>query len=99
MASARAAGRWLASQIQDPHKFRRMNGVLTIFWVAMIPISLVFHLLSSVAYVALLSIYALFATHLGAWAASRTEARQVDDADIDTNHANVTADEVDINAP
>lgn len=49
--------------------------------------------MSVVAYVAVLSLYANFATHLGAWAASRAEAKQVE---IDAETADVHADEVNV---
>ena len=39
----------------DPVFMRRVNGWLTIFWIAMIPISIVTHWISSVTYVAALS--------------------------------------------
>jgi hypothetical protein len=87
----------MGQQVTDPTKFRRLNGWLVVFWTIMFPISFGLHLLSLVLFVSLLSIYANWATHLGAWAASRAEARQVEDVDVEANHANVHADEVDIN--
>jgi hypothetical protein len=67
-------------QISDPLKFRRLNGWLVIFWGLMFPISVITGMMSMVAYVTLLSLYANFATHLGSWAAARAEARQAEDA-------------------
>jgi uncharacterized membrane protein len=84
----------LKSQVSDPHKFRRLNGILTVFWLVMIPVSFLLGLTSVVAFVSILSLYANFATHLGAWAASRTEARQVETADIKADTANVQANDV-----
>src|SRR4051794_4591462 len=55
---------------------RRLNGWLTIFWIAMIPVSIVFGLLSSVAYVSALSLWALVSWHWSAWQAARVEVAQ-----------------------
>ena len=48
-----------ASVQGDPVFMRRVNGWLTIFWILMIPVSIMFGLLSSVAYVSALSLWAL----------------------------------------
>ena len=55
---------------------RRVNGWLTIFWVAMIPVSIVAHWISSVTYVAALSLWALVSGHWSAWQAARVEVNQ-----------------------
>lgn len=88
----------VCEQIFDPIKWRRLNGWLVIFWALMLPISVFTGWLSIVAYVALLSIYANFAAHLGVWAASRAEAKQVEveQATIEAKRADVTAEEVDV---
>jgi hypothetical protein len=49
---------WAAVQ-QDPKFMRRVNGWLTLFWIAMIPISVGMGWLTSVAYVSALSLWAL----------------------------------------
>src|SRR6195952_2693487 len=59
---------------------RRVNGWLTIFWIAMIPISIALGLLSSVAYVSALSLWALVSGHWSAWQAARVEVAQQDEA-------------------
>jgi hypothetical protein len=59
---------------------RRVNGWLTIFWVAMIPISIVTHWISSVTYVAALSLWALVSGHWSAWQAARVEVNQNQEA-------------------
>lgn len=56
--------------------FRRINGWLTVFWVIMIPVSLVMGWLDSVMYVSALSIYALITGHLSTWQAARVEVKQ-----------------------
>ena len=71
---------WRAVQ-GDPVFMRRVNGWLTIFWVAMIPVSIVTHWISSVTYVAALSLWALVSGHWSAWQAARVEVNQQKEAD------------------
>ena len=63
-----------ASVQGDPVFMRRVNGWFTIFWVAMIPVSLVTGWISSVAYVAALSLWALVSGHWSAWQAARSRS-------------------------
>jgi hypothetical protein len=65
-----------ASVQGSPVFMRRVNGWLTVFWLAMIPVSLVTHWISSVAYVAALSLWALVSGHWSAWQAARVEVNQ-----------------------
>jgi hypothetical protein len=60
----------------DPVFMRRVNGWLTIFWIVMIPVSLVTGWISSVAFVAALSLWALVSGHWAAWQAARVEVKQ-----------------------
>lgn len=60
----------------DPTFMRKVNGWLTIFWIVMIPISLVMGWLSSVVYVSALSLWALVSGHWSAWQAARVEVEQ-----------------------
>ena len=60
----------------DPAFMRRLNGWLTLFWVAMIPISYEFVWLKSVVYVSALSLWALGAGHWSTWQAARVEVTQ-----------------------
>ena len=60
----------------DPVFMRRVNGWLTIFWLAMIPISYTTHWLNSVVYVSALSLWALVAGHWSSWQAARVEVAQ-----------------------
>jgi len=60
----------------DPVFMRRVNGWLTIFWLAMIPVSIATGWISSVTYVAALSLWALVSGHWAAWQAARVEVRQ-----------------------
>jgi len=60
----------------DPVFMRRVNGWLTVFWIVMIPVSILTHWISSVAYVAALSLWALVSGHWSAWQAARVEVNQ-----------------------
>src|SRR3954465_9218135 len=60
----------------DPVFMRRVNGWFTIFWIAMIPISIVTGWINSVTYVAALSIWALVSGHWSTWQAARGEVAQ-----------------------
>jgi hypothetical protein len=60
----------------DPVFMRRVNGWLTVFWLAMIPVSIVTHWISEVTYVAALSLWALVSGHWSAWQAARVEVNQ-----------------------
>jgi hypothetical protein len=64
----------------DPMFMRRVNGWLTVFWIVMIPISLLTGWISSVTYVAALSLWALVSGHWSAWQAARVEVRQEQEA-------------------
>jgi hypothetical protein len=55
---------------------RRVNGWLTMFWIAMIPISFAMGWLNSVVYVSALSLWALVSGHWSAWQAARVEVAQ-----------------------
>ncbi|TMK81541.1 MAG: hypothetical protein E6G47_03190 [Actinobacteria bacterium] len=66
---------WISVQ-GDPVFMRRVNGWLTVFWLAMIPASILTHWISSVAYVAALSLWALVSGHWSAWQAARVEVNQ-----------------------
>ena len=60
----------------DPVFMRRVNGWLTMFWLAMIPISYSMGWLNSVVYVSALSLWALVSGHWSAWQAARVEVAQ-----------------------
>jgi hypothetical protein len=64
----------------DPIFMRRVNGWLAVFWILMIPISLVMGWLDSVVYVSALSLWALVSGHWSAWQAARVEVAQAEDA-------------------
>ncbi len=70
-----AKGLWASVQ-GDPAFMRRVNGWLTLFWVAMIPVSYELGWLKSVAYVSALSLWALVAGHWSTWQAARVEVTQ-----------------------
>jgi len=59
-----------------PVFMRRVNGWLTVFWLAMIPVSLATGWVTSVTYVSALSLWALVSGHWSAWQAARVEVNQ-----------------------
>jgi hypothetical protein len=61
---------------------RRINGGLTLFWVAMCVPSIALGWVDSVKYVSFLSLWALIASHWAAWQSARVEVRQDEDADV-----------------
>jgi hypothetical protein len=74
-------GLWASVQ-GDPIFMRRVNGWLTLAWLAMIPVSLATGWVKSVVYVSALSLWALVAGHWSAWQAARVEVHQDNDADV-----------------
>jgi hypothetical protein len=68
-----------ASVQGDPVFMRRVNGWLTMFWLAMIPVSYELGWLKSVVYVSALSLWALVSGHWSAWQAARVEVTQADE--------------------
>jgi hypothetical protein len=68
----------------NPVFMRRVNGWLTMFWIAMIPISFAFGWLRSVTFVSALSLWALVSGHWSTWQAARVEVAQ--DREIQSQH-------------
>lgn len=64
----------------DPVFMRRVNGWFAIFWILMIPVSLMMGWLNSVVYVSALSLWALVSGHWSAWQAARVEVKQEQEA-------------------
>jgi hypothetical protein len=65
----------------SPTFMRRLNGWLTVFWVVMIPVSIVTGWVRSVVYVSALSLWALVSGHWATWQAARVEVEQQREAD------------------
>ena len=82
-----------ASVQGDPKFMRAVNGWLTVFWLAMIPVSLLTGWISSVTYVAALSLWALVSGHWSAWQAARVEVKQ-DEVSDDTPIAERVVDKL-----
>lgn len=77
--------RSLSKTIKGNPKFmRHVNGWLTIFWIAMIPIAFVMGWLESVTFVSALSLWALVSGHWSAWQAARVEVEQEREKKADT---------------
>jgi hypothetical protein len=70
-----------ASVQGDPAFMRKVNGWLTIFWIVMIPVSILTGWVSSVTFVACLSLWALVSGHWSAWQAARVEVNQQEEAE------------------
>ena len=70
----------------DPAFMRRLNGWLTIFWIAMIPLSLYMGWLQSIVYVSALSLWALVSGHWAAWQAARVECVQQEERQEQEQH-------------
>lgn len=70
-----------ASVQGDPAFMRRVNGYLTMFWIAMIPVSIITGWINSVAYISALSLWALVSGHWSAWQAARVEVEQQREVD------------------
>src|SRR5262245_27482808 len=75
-----------ASVQGDPVFMRRVNGWLTVFWILMIPVSILMGWIQSVAYISALSLWALVSGHWSAWQAARVEGEQQREADDATRH-------------
>jgi hypothetical protein len=65
-----------ASVQGSPVFMRRVNGWFTIFWIVMIPVSVVTGWVNSVTYVSALSLWALVTGHWSTWQAARVEVTQ-----------------------
>jgi hypothetical protein len=72
---------FISSVRGDPVFMRRLNGWLTLFWMAMIPISYEFGWLKSVVFVSALSLWALVSGHWSTWQAARVEVTQQQEAE------------------
>lgn len=65
-------GQWTAK----PKVQTYFNGTLTVVWLGMLPITLAFPFFrTSILWIAFISAWALFATHLGAWIAALVNVR------------------------
>jgi hypothetical protein len=71
---------WAAVQ-ENPVLMRKFNGYMTVFWMVMIPVSILTGWVTSVEYVSALSIYALITGHLSSWQAARVEVIQQKEAE------------------
>ena len=76
---------WVSIQ-GDAVFMRRINGWLTWFLIAMIPISILTGWVDSVKYVSALSLWALVSGHWSAWQASRVEVKQDEEQDNTRPH-------------
>lgn len=68
----------LREYLSRPYVLRRAHGWATLGWAALIPISLLTSLKTSLLWIVLISCYANFASHFSAWQASRVEVQMAD---------------------
>jgi hypothetical protein len=64
---------------ENPRWMRLAQGWMTLFWLAMIPLSIYTGWVNSVAYVSALSLWALVASHGAWWAAASVEVQQFEE--------------------
>lgn len=57
---------------------RRYHGIATLFWVLMVPVSILTGIWMKIEYVTFLSIWALVVSEWSAWQASRAETAQAE---------------------
>jgi hypothetical protein len=82
-----SAVRSLWANVQgNPNFMRRLNGWLTVGWIAMIPVSFALGWLRSVTYVSALSLWALVSGHWSTWQAARVEVAQQEQIDKEKQH-------------
>lgn len=65
--------------IARPVLLRHFHAIMTLLWFALIPISILTTLKTSLVWIVLMSAWANFASHFSAWQAARVEVRQEDD--------------------
>lgn len=65
-----------ASVIENPSRFKKINGWMTVFWLAAIPVCYSLGWLDSTVFISALSLYAIVTGHLSTWQAARVEVRQ-----------------------
>lgn len=59
----------------DPHFLRAFHGYATWFWVAMAPLSALSGLKESIAYLVMISVYAVVTGHWSSWQSARAEIK------------------------
>lgn len=69
-----------ASVQGDPVFMRKLNGWLTLIWVAASPFIVIF-LSESVPFLVFVSVYAVVTGHWSAWQAARVEVKQDEESD------------------
>lgn len=80
----------------SPMMMRRFNGFSVLFWLIMTPVSFITGWSQSVAFVTLLSLWALVMSSLGAWQSSRVEVNQAD-SDVPSEVVQAIVEKTEIN--
>jgi hypothetical protein len=66
----------MLEKFRDPLFLVKLHASMTLFWAVMMPAAFLTGLISSVAFISVISIYANFAGHYSSWQAARTEVQQ-----------------------
>lgn len=83
----------LPKWVEDPVKFRKVNGWLTVIWfIAAFPICI--FLFSSIPFLVFISVYAVVTGHLATWQAARVEVRQEEESDADLDKVERKVDDI-----
>lgn len=65
----------MTSPVQATRRWKRLHGVLTVGWLAMLPTAIITGWIYAIAFVSAISIYANFAGEFSAWQACRAEEK------------------------
>lgn len=68
----------ILDKLDDAIFLRLFHGIMTILWALLIPVTIFTGLKQSVAWIALMSVWANFVGHFSSWQASRAEVK-IDD--------------------
>lgn len=74
----------LGEKLAAPKAMRRFHGWATIFWLVMIPVSIHFGWIFSIAYVSALTVYDTVLGHFSSWQSARAEeaALEADNTEV-----------------
>jgi hypothetical protein len=83
-----------ATWIAAPRVQMRVNAIATVVWFVMMPVTLAIPIFrTSILWLAFISAWALFATHLGAWVAALAYVR-AESADRKADHVIIHSEDI-----
>lgn len=71
--------------LAQPTLQRRFNGIATVFWIVMAPISALTSLKSSIEYLVFLSVYAIITGHASTWLSATVAVKQDEQIDASSD--------------